>query len=148
MLFGVALGFAIGVAAGWLGAPLAGKELRAKAASSGGRRSLADSLKRRDQTLASARVASVGARRQAETTAQSVADSVGEAASSARATAEDLRHSAAAATSRALQQPRTLIERLRDRLDEARSAAQDGYDEGVADAERLYGEVRRGRDLE
>jgi gas vesicle protein len=148
MFFGLVIGLAAGVVAGWLGAPLAGKELRARAATSSGRRSLADSLKRRNQTLASAQQASAQARLKAENTAQGAADAVGDIASTARASVEDARQKAAEATTSALDRPRGLIERLQDRLDDARAAAREGYDQGVYDAERLYEDVRKGRDLE
>jgi gas vesicle protein len=148
MFFGLVIGLAAGVVAGWLGAPLAGKELRAKATTSSGRRSLADSLKRRNQTLASARDVTAKARQQAETAAQGAADAVEDIASTARSGVEDARQKAAEATAKALDRPRGLIEKLQDRLDDARAAARDGYDQGVDDAEKLYEHVRKGRDLE
>lgn len=141
MLFGAILGFAVGIAVGWLGAPLAGKELRARATSPSGRRSLADALKRRDQTLAGAQRAAGEARQRAESAAKGAAD----AASDVAATAQDRVTSTARNIA---EQERSLVDRIKERLDEARDAAQEGYDQGVADATQLYDDVRKGRDLE
>ena len=137
MLIGVVLGFAIGVAAGWLGAPLAGKELRAKATSPQGRRSLADSLKMRDQTIACARQALDSARAQAEAAAEATGETVADVTQSAKETAEH-----------ALERPRTLLDNVKQRIEDARQAADEGYQEGVEDARRNYERMREGRDLE
>jgi gas vesicle protein len=141
MLLGSVLGFVIGVLAGWLGAPLAGKELRAKAVTPSGRRSLADALKRRNQTLADAR-------RNVQHQAGEAADTVAATAARMRNSAEEARSQAAEAVSRVAEKEQSIVERIKQRLNEARDAASHGYDEGVAEAEQLYDDVRKGRDLE
>jgi hypothetical protein len=55
----------------------------------------------------------------------------------------------AASTARTLaDHEESLVERIKERIAEARTAAEEGYDQGVADATRLYDDVRKGRDLQ
>lgn len=145
MILGLILGFAAGVAAGWLGAPLAGAELRKKAADPDARKSLADSLKKRDQTVAAVRQKTEEARSRLEEIQHGAGESAAQAADSARQTLDQIQASATRAADTAVSAPRGVLDAVKDRLQAAREAAGEGYDEGVRDAERLYEDSKAGR---
>lgn len=147
MLLGLVLGFAVGVAAGWMGAPLAGAELRRKATSSSERSSLADSLKKHDQTVSTVRDRTAQARERLSDVQQTAGETAAHAVDSAKRTLDQAQvgvtETASRAANKALSGPRGLVDAVKDRIDVAREAARDGYDEGIRDARLAYIEAKK-----
>jgi gas vesicle protein len=132
MILGIVIGFALGVAGGWLVAPLAGRELRSRAKAGAGKTSLGGALRRRDETVA-------GVRRRLQSAQQLVAEGTADGAlEEAKAPLEGLAQATAAAANTAISGPSSLVDAIKQRLRETREATRRGYDEGVAEAQRLY----------
>ncbi|MEX2236524.1 MAG: hypothetical protein WEB00_03160 [Dehalococcoidia bacterium] len=130
MIFGALVGFAVGIGATWLAGPLIQRRGgRAEMQEPSGRKTLADALKRRDQTLAGARLVD-------QVKAQA-ADAVTHARDSASSTLES-----------ATSAPRGVLDSVKERIRDAREAAREGYDEGVIEARAEYLAMREGRDLD
>lgn len=142
MLLGLVVGFAVGVAAAWLGAPLAGAELRHRAPGGSLRSSLADSLKRRDQTVSSVRKRTTQARDKLTNIQHGAGETAAHTIDSAKRTLDQAQVGVSASASRAadkaLSGPRSVADAIKDRIHAAREAARDGYDEGVRDAQLAY----------